>query len=156
MQLRSVLSSEVALHRASVPRAAATQSEQDKDRKYKDMCKDNHVHFQPLAFEVQGAFGAGVLRLITRLCRILVDNKQLVMGDAFNVEEAHAGATKHVQRLSVAVARGSARHAAVLAGVAALHVQAFKTGHLRSSVVQSMWPTQDTADTTTMAAEQVA
>ena len=140
----------MALHRASLALAAATQSEQSKNTKYKDLCRDNHVHFQPLSFEAQGAFGAGVLRLLTRLRSMVLDNEQLVMGDAYSVEDAHAQATKHVQRLSVALARGSARH--VLAGVAALHGQSFKTGHLQSSVVESMWPTADIADTAVIAA----
>ena len=85
------------------------------------MCKDNHVPFQPLAFEAQGAYGPGVLRLIARLRRLMLDNEELVMGDSFCAEQVHAEATAHVQRLRVAVARGSARH--VLAGVAALHGQ---------------------------------
>ena len=69
-----------------------------------------------------------------------LDNEELdVMGDSFCAEQVHAEATAHIQRLIVAVARGSARH--VLAGVAAL--QAFKTGQLQHSVVNSLWPMQD-------------
>ena len=49
-----------------------------------------------------------------------------------------------------------ARPTAVTVSVARSLSQSFKTGHLHSSVVESMWPTQDIAEVTTIAAVQDA
>ena len=68
----------------------------------------------------------------------MADTEELVMGDSFSEEQVHAEFTSHVRSLTVAVARGNARH--VLAGVAALHSQTLRTGQLQPAVTATIWP----------------
>jgi hypothetical protein len=138
VQVKNVKCDMVALNPASIPLAAATQSEQAKTKKYEELCKDNGVQFQALTFEAQGAFGTGTLRFLAKLRRLMADTEELVMGDSFSEEQVHAEFTSHVRSLTVAVARGNARH--VLAGVAALHSQTLRTGQLQPAVTATIWP----------------
>ena len=50
--------------------AAATEAEEQKNDKYKDLVDDGYL-FQPLAFEIQGAAGPSAEFFLSKLCKNL-------------------------------------------------------------------------------------
>ena len=91
--------------------------------------------------EIEGAFATGTLRLINILRRRIHGRANLVRGFADHDEVIQSGVQYWVQRLTISIARQTARH--ILDGIAAAHGMVSHAGRLPAGLTNSFWPSAD-------------
>jgi hypothetical protein len=129
----------------SSPLTAAIAGEKKKNNDYLSLCTDNHVQFLPLVFEIEGAFSASTLRFINMMRRRMHGQSSLARGLAADDDFTHRKLQYWVQRLTISLARQTARH--ILDGIAAPYGLPTHAGKLPGdSFVTSFWPSTNVLD----------